>query len=298
MAKILTAGLINIETTLRVDSFPLEYQQPVHYPFFGVSTTVSGVGYNIASALTRLGDPVVFFSIIGRDMPASLVRDSLSARSVMTTFVIELLEQTPQSVILYDKTGKRQIHVDLKDIQEQAYPQELFNLMIQECDAAVLCNINFTRPFLSAARQAGKLIATDVHALSDLEDSYNRDYMEAADILFMSNELLPCPPEEWSQMVMARYPAKVLVIGMGAQGALLSVRADQTCEHIPAVDIRPVVNSIGAGDALLSCFLHYYLKNNDPHLAIRKAVRFASYKVGTASAADGFLTEEELEKLN
>jgi sugar/nucleoside kinase (ribokinase family) len=297
MTKILTAGLINIETTLRVDSFPLQYQ-PVHYPFFGISTTVSGVGYNIASALTRLGDPVVFFSIIGRDMSASLVRDSLSARSVMTTFVIELLEQTPQSVILYDKTGKRQIHVDLKDIQEQTYPQELFNLMIQECAAAVLCNINFTRPFLSAARQAGKLIATDVHALSELEDPYNRDYMEAADILFMSDELLPCPPEEWSRMVMSRYPAKVLVIGMGARGALLSLRADQTCEHIPAVDTRPVVNSIGAGDALFSCFLHYYLKNDDPRLAIRKAVRYASYKIGTASAADGFLTEEELEKLN
>jgi ribokinase len=38
---------INIETTLRVDSFPLTYE-PVRFPFFGINSTVSGVGYNIA----------------------------------------------------------------------------------------------------------------------------------------------------------------------------------------------------------------------------------------------------------
>ncbi len=32
MAQILVSGLINIETTLRVDGFPLPYA-PVHYPF-------------------------------------------------------------------------------------------------------------------------------------------------------------------------------------------------------------------------------------------------------------------------
>lgn len=50
----LISGLINIETTLRVDGFPLEYA-PVRYPFFGVDTTVSGVGYNIARALATPG---------------------------------------------------------------------------------------------------------------------------------------------------------------------------------------------------------------------------------------------------
>jgi ribokinase len=45
VGSILVSGLINIETTLKVDSFPIEYS-PVRYPFFGVNSAVSGVGYN------------------------------------------------------------------------------------------------------------------------------------------------------------------------------------------------------------------------------------------------------------
>jgi len=54
VASILVSGLINLETTLRVEGFPVPYA-PVRFPFFGVNGTVSGVGYNVAKALTTLG---------------------------------------------------------------------------------------------------------------------------------------------------------------------------------------------------------------------------------------------------
>jgi hypothetical protein len=38
MNSILVPGLINIETTLQVDGFPIDYS-PVRYPFMGVSST-------------------------------------------------------------------------------------------------------------------------------------------------------------------------------------------------------------------------------------------------------------------
>jgi ribokinase len=56
-----------------------------------------------------------------------------------------------------------------------------------------------------------------------------------------------------------------------------------------------VVNSIGAGDALFSAFLHGFTAHQDPYRALRQAVVFASYKIGAISAADGFLTAAELE---
>ncbi|RPJ38283.1 MAG: carbohydrate kinase family protein, partial [Chloroflexi bacterium] len=76
MAKILVSGLINIEITVRVESFPIIFT-PVRFPFFGVNTSVSGVGYNIARALTLLGDDVRLLSLIGRDLLAGLVRAAL-----------------------------------------------------------------------------------------------------------------------------------------------------------------------------------------------------------------------------
>jgi ribokinase len=293
MASILVSGLINIETTLRTDGFPVDYR-PVRYPFFGVHSTVSGVGYNIARALTTLGSLVSFLSLIGRDPAGQLVRTALRQDGIPGDLVLDAMPETAQSVILYDADGRRMINTDLKDIQDRPYPGALFERALAECSLAVLCNINFSRPFLRRAKEAGKPVATDVHAIADADDAYNRDFMAAADILFMSDDLLPLPPEAWVRRLQGRFGAEIIVVGLGAQGALLAVRSDGFLERIPAAHIRPVVSTIGAGDALFSAFIHAYHRTSDPYDAIRRAVVFAAYKIGAAGAAEGFLTEPEL----
>ena len=296
MSRILVAGLINIETTLRVDGFPIPYF-PVRYPFQGVNSTVSGVGYNIAKALIALGNEISFLSIIGEDVAAHQVRTALMAENIAGENVLSLMPHTAQSVIIYDADGRRQIHTDLKDIQAITYPPEIFEHEMARCESLVLCNINFTRPFLKKARQAGKTIASDVHTISDLNDEYNCEYMRAADILFMSDEALPASPEVWAKQVQHVYDPKILVIGLGSQGALLAVRSDNFMERFPSVQVRPVVNTIGAGDALFSAFLHIYQQTEDPYLSIKKALIFASYKIGEKGAAEGFITNDVLERL-
>ena len=291
---ILVAGLVNLETTLKVDSFPIEYS-PVRYPFFGVNSTVSGVGYNVAKALTTLGASVNFLSMVGQDAAGTLVRGQLETDKIPGQCVIDGLATTPQSVIIYDRDGNRQINADLKDIQQCEYPEDRFDEALSACSLAVLSNINFTRAFLQRTQRAGKPIATDVHSIANLEDDYNRDYMREADILFMSHEWLPCSPEEWVKRLMNRYGTEIMVIGLGADGALLSVKSHRFLERIPAVYTRPVVNTIGAGDALFSAFVHVYNRTQSPYEAIRKAMLFASYKIGTTGAADGFLDEQALE---
>jgi ribokinase len=297
MSTIFVSGLINIETTVQVDAFPIAYS-PVRYPFFGVSSTVSGVGYNIARALTTLGDQVRFAALIGRDLLGDLVLRTLAAEGLPDAFVLQSLDQTPQSAILYDRAGRRQINVDLKDIQERSYPPEQFGQAIDGCGLAVLCNINFARPLLAQARQLGIPIATDVHAIADLDDAYNRDFMAAADILFMSHEQLPCAPEQWAERVIERYGTPIVVIGLGAEGALLAVRRDGFMGRFPAIYTRPVVNTIGAGDALFSAFIHCYHASGAPYEALRRAITFASYKLGQAGAAQGFLDAAALEALH
>lgn len=290
---ILISGLINIETTVRVDGFPVPYF-PVRYPFFGVRSTVSGVGVNVSKALRTLGNDVRLLSMVGEDAAGRLARDELRRSRLDDRFVLPMAAETAQSAILYDGEGRRQIHVDLKDVQEQVYPAALFDEAAAGCRLAVLCNINFSRPLLALARQHGMTVATDVHAIADLGDPYNADFMRAADILFMSHERLPMPPEEWAGAVSARYGNRIVVIGLGAEGALLAVDGEAP-QRTPAVFTRPVVNTIGAGDALFSAFLHVYAQTNDPYLAIRKAVVFASYKIGAAGASEGFLDGEGLD---
>lgn len=296
MDRILVSGLINIETTLRVDAFPLTYE-PVRYPFFGVNSSVSGVGYNIAGALTTLGSRIDFLSIIGRDLAGTTVRLALARDNIADQYILDTMPHTAQSVIIYDQTGRRQIHTDLKDIQDRHYPTQLFAQALGHCSLALLCNINYNRPFLSQALNAAVPVATDVHTIADDQDDYNQDFMAAAQILFMSDERLPCSPEQFARRLQERYGTEVIVIGLGSEGALLAVRKDNFSERIAAVTTRPIVNTIGAGDALFSSFIHTYQRTGDPYQAIRKAIVFASYKIGTSGAAEGFLTAAQLEDL-
>jgi len=296
VSRILVSGLINIETTLKVDGFPIPYF-PVRYPFHGINSTVSGVGYNIAKALTTLGNEVAFLSIIGEDIAAQQVRLALSAENVPAENVLELMPHTAQSVIIYDHEGRRQIHTDLKDIQKSFYPVEIFDQEMETCDLLALCNINYSRPLLERALRAGKPIATDVHTISEIEDEYNQDFMQAANILFMSAEHFPTFPEDWARKMKNAYDTEILVIGLGADGVLLSVRDDNFIGRIPTVTTRPIINTIGAGDALFSSFIHSYLQSGDPYKAIQKAIVFASYKIGEKGAAEGFLDQDRLENL-
>ncbi len=294
--RILVSGLINIETTVKISGFPLEYT-PVQYNYNGINSAVSGVGFNLAKALTSLGNTVDLVSLVGNDLNGKTVRDVLSDCGIGSGYISSSLNTTPQSVILYDPSGKRNIQCDLKDIQDTQYDPALFCKAMEPCEVLAMCNINFSRPFLKAAYDLGKTIATDVHTLSDISDAYNADFMKYANILFLSNEGIRDSEEEFVKNLAGIYRNDIIVVGLGGKGALLYVKEDGYMGRFPAVRTREVVSTVGAGDALFSAFLHGYSRTQDPYLSLKKAVVFASYKIGTASASDGFLTGEELDTL-
>jgi len=293
MSRIFVAGLINIETTLKIDAFPIPYF-PVRYPFFGVNSTVSGVGYNVSKALTVLGDEVCFASLIGKDLASESVYQALQHDGISSDLVLNQLDRTAQSVILYDPEGKRQIHTDLKDIQDRTFPLQLAAPILQTSDLAVLCDINFARPLLNTASDLGIPIATDAHTIASLDDPYHQDFFRSASIIFMSDENLPESPQSFAQNMIKRFDTQIVVVGLGKQGALLARKDTPDLVHVPAVYTRPVVNTIGAGDALFSCFVHQYARHADPLKALQAAVVFASYKIGAVGAAEGFLDQSGL----
>ena len=296
MSKIVVAGLVNVETTVKIDSFPIKYT-PINFPFFGIQSQASGVGLNIGKALTTLGDDVKLLSLIGKDSAGVIVKNSLRESEIDTSYIIEILSATSQSVVLYDEVGKRQIYCDLKEIQDCSYEEDVFRKIIEDSSIVCLCNINFSRNLLKIAKDNNKIIATDVQVLKDIYDPYNTDYMKYANILFLSNENINEPVEDFVQDIIKEYDNDIIVVGLGSIGALLYVKKDNYMKRFPAVETREVINTIGAGDSLFSSFIHYYSKDGDPYESIKKAIVFASYKIGVASAADGFLTEEELEKI-
>ena len=296
MDKILVCGMTNIETTLEVDAFPIEYF-PVDYRCHRISSSVSRVGYNIAKALKTLGNNPVYFSIIGNDIYKDVILGTLEKDKINTNYVLPLLKQNVQSVILNDGS-KRKIILDLKNIQEMKYPAKMLENVIGQIDVGIICNVNFSRDFLKLLKDNDKTIATDVHVLSDISDNYNNDYIKYSDILFLRNENIVGSEKEMIMQLSQEYNHQITVITMGKNGLLIYVKKDREIKHFPAVKTREVINTIGAGDALFSCFMHFYTTTNDPYHSIKMATIFASYKIGENGGAKGFLTENELLKIS
>ena len=290
MSRIFVSGISNLETSCKIDRFPIEYS-PMTYNFFGVTSIVSGVGMNVALALSTLGDSVSFATFAADDDAGALVRRTAEKR--IDDPRIAVCETTPQSTVLFDESGRRRGYTDLKDIQELTLPAH-FSADFDGFDGFCLCNINFSRHLLNKAKQTGKPVFCDVHCLSDINDAYNADFMRSADVLFLSNENFQNREAGFVGAIADQYPCKVIVAGMGAKGALLFERDGGRFSVIPAVATREVKNTVGAGDALFSAFVHFYIKGDEPAEALRKATYFASYKIGESGASKGFLTEKEL----
>ena len=293
-SKIFVSGLVNIESTLRINDFPINYS-PIEYLFDGISTNLSGVGYNVSKALRTLGDEVHLHTVVGDDAPGHIISQQLKQNDIYAEGVYHLLDATPQSIIIYDSSGRRKIYCDLKKVQEATYPVAFTYDM--NYDLAVLGNVNFSRAFFDFFKKRSIPIATDCHVLSDIHSEYDEQFLENADIIFMSNEAIKGNERDFMQKLIETYNQVIIVISMGDKGALLYDRVENKIHHIPAVNTRPIVNTIGAGDALFSSFLHFYIQGEMPVDALIYATYFASYKIGANGGAEGFLSEDELMKI-
>ena len=296
--KFFVSGLVNVESNLRVRSFPVAYY-PIDYPFFGISSSISGVGYNISMAAKTLGDEVTFCSLIGKDYEGARIAGQLDESGISRKYVFETLDSTPVSIILFEpgEGGRRQIYCDLKNIQDQTIDTALVADAVNNADICVLCNTNFNRALLPIAKAAGKPIATDVHVISDIYDPFNRDFMEYADILFLSDEDLPERPEEFLNRLKNTYSAKIIAIGLGGDGVIFYERETDKITKLPVVHIGGVVNTVGAGDALFTAFIHYYFGGKSVTESMKRAEVFAALKIRHGGGALGFSDERQVEEI-
>ena len=85
--------------------------------------------------------------------------------------------------------------------------------------------------------------------------------------------------------------------GRGGKGAAMYLRSEGRIVELPAVQVGRVVNTVGAGDALFSAFVHYYAKGFGPIECLKRAQFFASAKICVSGASKGFITEQKIEEL-
>lgn len=293
---IYVSGVVNFETIIDVDAFPIFYC-PIEYPFFGVNSDVSGQAYNVAKALKTLGgNSVIVSGLVGDDLLGNVVIDQIQKLKIDTSLIKKSLEQTPNSVSLVDRDNNVKTYMDLKEIQEvnkELSKEEIEK--IKESDIVVVSNSNFNRPLVRKAKELGKKIATDVHIIGTIDDEYNAEFMSASDILFLSKKGIDrVNSEDFLVSIYERYHNEIIVLGEGREGAMILDAKKHVIYHIDAITLREIINTVGSRDALFSAFIHFYLRGTDSLEALELAEIFTSYKIGEAGGSNGFLTQKEV----
>jgi ribokinase len=292
----MVAGLVQFETIVKVEELPLPYVQFDSLPDI-INTGMGGAGFNEAMALKWLGDDVDFMSMVARNMPRRQIEANMKINNIRmsTEYVLPMLDGMPSSVILYSK-GKRQVFEDLKDIRTVEYDYDIFEQRIQDKDMVLISSNNFCRPLIELSKKYNKPLAVNMRSMRDDKITYKEDFLKGADIIYISDNDLENDYYEVVKRCSENYNAEVIIMGIGEKGTLLYTRKDNSFIEYKPVKTTEIVNTIGAGNALFSSFLHYYVKTGNARDSIKNALLFASYKIGFVGTSNGFLTEEQIEQ--
>jgi sugar/nucleoside kinase (ribokinase family) len=294
----MVAGVINVRVARYCGMFPIPYVPSSHAPG-GISVRLSGTGWTITRTLQQLGTDTTFATYVGTDDLGEVVVHGLRRAGLYGPTTLPCDAQ-PRALVLYDSGGRRAGTTDLRATPDLRYPVEVFLAALDEgvpVAMAVLTNIGFTRPLVPAMVDRGILIATDLHLVESVKNRYNQDWMGAAHVLACSHEQLADSPEGWIKSVWQAFGTEIVLVGCGADGVMLGVRAGRRIWHVPAVTPRGVRYASGAGDTLLGAFVHYLVTLGDPAEAARRAVLCAGWKVGGTPDEEPGISWQHLETI-
>ncbi|MCR4739510.1 MAG: carbohydrate kinase family protein [Lachnospiraceae bacterium] len=293
MSNFVVAGVIQIETIVKVDKIPIDYS-PVTTMNNSIFTAAGGDAYNEALAMCWLGDDVKLLSVVGRNMDMNLLNPADRTVTINTEYVLPIMDATPTQVLLYDKARKEQLFEDLKDLRDVEYDMAMVPPMIASADMVVLSNANYCRGFLKCAKHYDKKVAVNIHCYDLDKEKYNSDFMEYASILYFSDDTINGDPFDFIRSIADKYDPDIIILGQGSKGLILYDKLKDINVHYDTVTTNEVVNTAGAGNALFACFLHFYQETGDSVLSIKNAMLFASYKIGYMGTSNGFLTVDQL----
>lgn len=272
---IAVAGVVTVRIARQYDSFPIPFVSSTTHG--ENSMRLAGSGYTAARTVQRLGSDVAFCTYVGADELGRLVVDGLAQTGLYGPATL-VCESQPRAMVLYDRDGRRSGASDLRSTPELRYPADVFATAAGGAEAAILSNIGFTRPLIPAALAHGIPIATDLHLCDSLE--YNREWIEAAQIVARSHETLDERPERWIRRMWRVFGTEAVLVGCGADGAVLGIRSAERIWHVHGTAPRGVRFVGGAGDTLLGAFVRQYIASGEPLAAARDAVLAAGWKVG------------------
>ena len=300
---ILSMGSVIQEEVIRLENWPEQGgQQSV--PVTTIDDTAGGCTLTLACVAARLGSQAAVIGCTGDGKYAQLINKIIVLSGVEDTFLRRYPGHDGNLVILItNKTGDWAT-MDYLDPEIYLRPEDIPSLdqfnrtAIFHIDGYAYLDDRSMAPSVLAverARQAGCLLSVDASAAAVRRhlDFLKKLYLEA-DIFFCNQDealaVTGCASISGATQKFKNSPQKLVFLKMGTQGCFAI--HDGKLGHAPAFPVT-VVDTIGAGDSLAGCILHFLLKKNPlPFVTLYGNAAGALACLGSGSLSNRFTLDD------
>ena len=289
--RVVVFGSINLDSSFRVAALPSPGETVIT---LSGSKGLGGKGANQAVAAARAGAVVTFLGAVGDDDAGRQLLLALDAAGVETDFVRRFVSvDSGSAMIVVDAIGQNQIVVSsgANALVDQEVAASLAQV-IAEADVVVVQGELIepaTSAAIAAADAAGVRVIVNLAPFMEL-----RSALRSADPLVVNeveaSQLLGVDVDGRSS-ALAFGPqllefCRTAVITLGAEGAVI-IDADGP-RHLAAPVVADVIDTTGAGDALVGVLAAALAHGLPLERALRAAVAAASQSVTVSGAAESY----------
>lgn len=265
--NVLVVGGVSWDTQIYLAALPAPQPQTL----FAQRTheAIGSTGAGKALALHRLGIRTRLHALWGADAAGERIRAAFQQENLHY-----LHDEDPQGterhLNLLDEAGQRiSIYTQSATFAPEIAMPPLLD-WLRDCDILALNIINYCRRLIAPAQALQKPIWCDIHDY-DGESSYHQDFIDAADVLFMSSDAMP--EVRPFMQTMADAGKQIVVCTHGKQGATALVNGvwfEQAAHLVAAEDPN------GAGDNFFAGYLYGTLQGYDPQRCLQLAALTAA----------------------
>jgi sugar/nucleoside kinase (ribokinase family) len=281
MFDLLVLGGIGVDIRVRVPAIPLPPGDSIIVQ--PIDLRIGNTGAGVALAAHAIGLDVMVVDVLGEDAIGDVVRGALdSAASAGGNRLTAVLRNDPRgtrrSVNLVDPEGNRMSLYDPRGSDEPPAPFAAADVaaLVAQARHVHVSIMDWMRGLMpvvrKAARVGGIAISTDLHDWDGVS-VYHQAFAAAADWVFLSDVALG---QAGSCGADAALTGRIRVTTSGARGAEVT-EPDGVRTWIPAATPPgPIVDTNGAGDALVAGFVAARLGGQSTVEAVRYGARVAA----------------------
>lgn len=298
MGRVITLGSVNQDITVTTQRFPAAGETLTGS---SVSYRLGGKGANQAAAAAHAGAESVFVGLVGDDAPGAMLREGLERHGVDTRRLGTVAGGSSGTAhITVDASGENTIIVvpgtnrlvDAALLDRIVPPLAASDVLVLQGEVPLAADVAAAR----AARGVGAVVILNLAPAVPLDEGVLR----LLDVLIVNETEAgivlggPAPRSRdeaasAARRLVGRGPGHVLIT-LGADGAVWS--DGPRAGSVPAPPVEAVVDTTGAGDAVVGVLAAGLAAGLGFPEAVRAAVRAGSLSVGRAGAADSYGTFE------